>query len=437
MAATFSNIQAMFKQRYGNWIEPLPDVHTLADLAPFIPGENRPGLGYNFPVLTGVEHGQTANVDNSAFAINPAIDSQIFNANLDGATILIQAVVSYDTIYKSLNGTGNGSQGGAFKTALDQMVQAMLLGGNLYRELALAYGPGTGTALASNIGAITTNVTGGAFAGIGTQKVVRLSEASWISGLWIMAQNMLVDIYQADGTTPRQLAVQVFNRVNTTTTRLTLAATTASTGTIAAGDLLTPFGWRTKSCFGIEAIYNNGGILFGINAANVAPWQCQIFPAGGQLTRAKILGYCAQISVNGVTTGGELLVSAPTFADLAEEASQLQRYTQNTDKTKRQGASELMYETACGDVTVMVYNYDKQSQAFFVAKDNLKRVGSTDLTMKPVGGGAEGFFTHLTSNAGAQMKVFSNQAPVFEKPYQNFLINGIVNSASSGKILDA
>jgi hypothetical protein len=433
MAASFTAIQGMFKQRYGNWIEPLPDIHTLADKGTFIPGENRPGLGYNFPVLTGIEHGQTANVDNSAFPINPAIDSEVLNANLDGATILIQAVVSYDTIYKSLNGTGNGSSGGAFKTALDQMVQAMLLGGNLYRELALAYGPGTSTAVASNIGAITANVTGGAFPG---SKTVRLSEASWISGLWIVARNMLVDIYQADGLTPRELGVTVTNRVNTTQTRIVLTKG-SGTGTIAAGDVLVPFGWRTKSCFGIEAIYNNTTTLFGINAAVVAPWQCQIFPAGGQLTRAKILGYCAQISVNGVDSGGDLFVSAPTFADLAEETAQLQRYTANTDKTKRQGASELMYETACGDVRIVVYTLQKQGQAFFIANDNFRRVGSTDLTMKPIGGGAEGFFTHLTTNAGAQMKVFSNQAPVFEIPYRNFMINGIVNSANSGRIVDA
>jgi hypothetical protein len=427
MAITYANIQGMFKQRYGRWIEPLPDEHTLADFGDFIPSENRPGLGYNFPVLTGVEHGQTANVDNSAFTLNAPIDSQVLNANLDGATILVQSQVSYDIIYKSLNGAGNGPNGGSFKTALDQAVQAMLMGAGLYRELALAYGPGTSTAAASNIGVVGASISG---ANLAAPQVVTLTTASWIPGLWILMQNALVDIYQSDGTTLRDSGVTVQSRPSTTLTRLQLFKT-ASVAVVAANDIIVPTGWRTKSCFGLEAIYNNATTIFGINAATVAPWRCMTFGAGSAaLTRAKIMAYAAQVSINGTKNGGKLFVSAPTFADLAEEASQLQRYTGNTDKVKRQGASSLTYETAAGVIEVVVYQYGKQGQAMFVAADNFRRVGSTDLTMKPIGGGAEAFFTHLTSAAGAQMKIFSNQAPVFEMPYRNFLVTGITNTAA-------
>jgi hypothetical protein len=431
--ASVPSVNGMFKQRYGRWIDPLPDEHTLADFGDFIPSENRPGLGYNFPVLTGLELGQTANVDGSAFALNPAVDSTVLNANLDGATILLQSVVSYDTIYKSLNGTGNGNQGPAYKTALDQTVQAMLQGAALYRELALAYGPGTSTAVASNIGVVGGSVSG---ANLGATQVVYLTEASWIPGLWIIAtgtNGMKVDIYQTDGTTLRETNVNVDARPSTTQTRLQLTKA-ASAATVAANDKIVPLGWRTKSCFGLEAIYNNTGSIFGINAANVAPWRCMTFGAGGAMSRAKIMAMAAAVSINGVKNGGKLFVCAPTFADLAEEANALQRYTANTDKVKRQGASQLIYETAAGQVEVVVYQYAKQGQAFFISNDNFRRVGSTDLTMRPIGGGAEAFFTHLTGNAGAQMKIFSNQAPVFEMPYRNFLITGIANNTANGGV---
>lgn len=430
MAASLSNVNGMFKQRYGRWIEPLPDEHTLADFGEFIPGENRPGLGYNFPVLTGIEHGQTANVDGSAFLLNPAIDSQVLNANLDGATILLQSVVSYDVIYKSLNGTGQGSSGGAYKTALDQAVQAMLMGAAMYRELALAYGPGTSTAVASNIGVVFSSISG---ANLAAPQVISLTTASWIPGLWILAQNMVVDIYQADGSTVRELGVTVQSRVSPSKTQLQLFKT-GSTATVAAGDKIVPQGWRTKSCYGLESIYNNTGSIFGINAGSVAAWRCMTFSAGGQLSRAKIMSMAAAVSINGAKNGGKLFVCAPTFADLAEEANQLQRYTGNTDTIKRQGAAQLFYETAAGRIEVVVYQYGKQGQAFFVSNDNFRRVGSTDLTMRPIGGGAEAFFTHLTNNAGAQMKIFSNQAPVFEMPYRNFLITGITNNSSNGGV---
>jgi hypothetical protein len=427
VAATYTNIQAMFKERYGNWIDPLPESNTLAELGTFIPGENRPGLGYNFPVLTGIEHGQTPDISNSAFSINPAIDSNIVNARLDGATILLQSVVSYDVIYKSLNGAGNGNQGGAFKTALDQMVEAMLRGAELYREIALGYGPGTATAAASNIGVVNTTA-----AALSTHPVVILTAASWIPGLWIMMQNALVDLYQSDGTTPRELGVTVEGRPNPARSWITLFK--SGIGTLpTANDIIVPYQWRLKSCYGLEAIFNNTGTLFGINASLVAPWRCSSFASGGQLTRAKIMGYCAQISVNGATDGFTLLVSAATFADLAEEAAALQRYTGNTDKVKRQGASHLTYETAAGLCDVKVWQLAKQGQAFGISSDNFRRVGSTDITMRPIGGmGDEGFFTHLTDRAGAQMKVFSNQAPVFEMPFRNFIITGIANSGSSG-----
>lgn len=431
--ASFTSIQGNFKQRYGRWIDPLPDEHTLADFGDFIPSENRPGLGYNFPVLTGLELGQTANVDNTAFALNPAVDSTVLNANLDGATIMLQSVVSYDTIYKSLNGTGNGSSGGAYKTALDQTVQAMLQGAAMYRELALAYGPGTSTAVASNIGIVGGSVSG---ANLGATQTVYLTEASWIPGLWIIAtgtNGMKVDIYQADGTTLRETNVNVDARPSTTQTRLQLTKA-ASAATVAANDRIVPLGWRTKSCFGLEAIYNNTSTIFNINAATVAPWRCMTFSAGGAMSRAKIMAMAAAVSINGVKNGGKLFVCAPTFADMAEEANALQRYTANTDKVKRQGASQLIYETAAGQIEVVVYQYAKQGQAFFISGDNFRRVGSTDLTMRPIGGGAEAFFQHMPLNAGASLRIFSNQAPVFEMPYRNFLITGIQNNTANGGV---
>jgi len=431
--ASFASVQGMFKQRYGRWIDPLPDEHTLADYGDFIPSENRPGLGYNFPVLTGLELGQTANVDNTAFALNAAVDSTVLNANLDGATIMLQSVVSYDTIYKSLNGTGNGNSGGAYKTALDQTVQAMLQGAAMYRELALAYGPGTSTAVASNIGVVGGSVSG---ANLGATQTVYLTEASWIPGLWIIAtgtNGMKVDIYQTDGTTLRETNVNVDARPSTTQTRLQLTKA-ASAATVAANDKIVPLGWRTKSAFGLESIYNNTGTIFGINASTVAPWRCMTFSAGGAMSRAKIMAMAAAVSINGVKNGGKLFVCAPTFADMAEEANALQRYTANTDKVKRQGASQLIYETAAGQVEVVVYQYAKQGQAFFIANDNFRRVGSTDLTMRPIGGGAEAFFQHMPSNAGASLRIFSNQAPVFEMPYRNFLITGIQNNTANGGV---
>jgi hypothetical protein len=443
VAQTYSNINGLFKVRYGRWIEPLPDEHTLADFGDFIPAESRPGSGYAFPVLTAIEHGQTADNTNNAFTLNPAVDSNVKQAQLDGSTILLQSVVSYDTIYKSLNGSGQGNQGGAFKTALDQAVQAMLMGAGLYRELALAYGPGSGATLLSNIGVINSNVSA---TNVSVNTTISLTQASWIPGLWILAQNMLIDIYNSAGTTLQSNGIKIVGRPDPAKAQLTIIAqspqnTTGPTFSPVAGNVIVPYGWFGKSCVGLEGIYNNSGLLFGIDASQVAPWRANVFSAGfAALTRAKVMSFAAIVSINGAKNGGRLFVSAPTFAALAEEFNSVMTPSQsgisavstydgnNNKRDKEIGSSSLAYVTAAGVIEVVVYQYAKQGQALFIANDNFRRVGSTDLTMRPIGGGAEAFFTHLTTQSGAQMKIFSNQAPVFEIPYRNFLVNNIVNT---------
>lgn len=429
----YANLQGNFKKRYGPWIDALPDDHTLADTGPFVSREMRSGLDYNIPVLTGLELGQTANVDNSAFTINPSVGTTIATATLDGGTILTTADLSYDTIFKGLNGAGNGNGGSAFKNTLDLTVEGLVRGAALYRELALGYGPGTSAAVASNIGVVNASISG---ANLAAPQVVTLTVASWIPGLWIVATNMPVDIYQADGTTPRDGAatpaspIVVQGMTSPSQTRLQLFRS-GSAAVVATNDVIVPIGWRTKSCFGLEAIYNNATTLFGINAATVMPWRCVVIPVGGVLTRGMILGAGARMAINGVRDGMTLMASPYTFADLAEEASALRRWT-DSSTAREQGASTLTYDTPAGTITVKVWNFSKAGQAFLIAKaaDNFVRVGSTDNTMRPIGGGAEGFFTNSTTIAGAQMKCYSNQAPLFQKPYWNALMNGIVNTPS-------
>lgn len=427
-----SYVNGLFKKRYGRWIDPLPDEHTLADFGDFVPRDSRPGLSYDFPVLTAVEHGQTADNSGTAFTLNAAIPSNVLNASLNGSTIMLRTLVPYDVIYASLNGTAmSGSQGGAFKTGLDQSMEAMLMGAGLYRELALAWGPGTGAAITSDIGVVSA-ISGS----IATGQTLTFTTASWIPGLWILGQNMLVDIYASDGSTLVNAGVTVTNRVDSSTARIVVTKATGSNA--AVGNRLVPTGWRTTSCVGLEGIYRNVGSLFNINAATVAPWQCSVFSSGGALTRAKIIGYAAQISLNGCRMGGKLFVSAQTFATLAEEFAQVTfgttgvaavtNYSGNANQdNKRIGTTGIVYATSAGPIEVVAYQYQKQALAFFIANDNFRRVGSTDLTMRPIGGGAEAFFQQADSNAGAQMRIYSNQAPVFEIPYRNFLITNITS----------
>lgn len=426
--SSVANLGGFFKQRYGDFINPLPSDNTIADFGKFVQQDRRPGDKYNFPIQVGLEHGQTANTDGSAFPLNSAIDSQTKNALLEGATIALIGNVPYDVLFKASNGAGNGSQGGSFMTAMDYKVKALMQSGELYRELSLLYGPGSGAVNnGGNIGVVSASKSG---ANLGANQFIIITRATWIPGMWNQMINALVDIYQSDGTTIRDTGVTVVSVPVTVAGSVGCEVKlfkSASSATVATGDIIVPTGWRAKTCFGLQPILENATTLFGIDASIYPMWNSVKYVTSGTLGRAKILNMAAQLFPNGPRNGGKLFVSGPTFADLAEEADALQRYTENTDAIKRQGAENLLYKSPIGNIEVAVHTYMKQDFAFFLATDQLKRVGASDLTFR--GDGMDDWFLlQLPSNAGFQMRIYSNQAPVLEIPYWCAEISGFTNS---------
>ena len=425
--SSLANWTGNFKQRYGRFINPLPEENSMAEMAPFEQQDYRPGLGYNFPVVVGNEHGQTADVSNTAFAFNAAIDSSILNASLDGATVGLVGNVPYDVSFKGNNGAGNGSRGGAFWKPYDLKVKMLVQAANLYRELLLLYGCGGAsfTTPAANIGVIaTTPAPAGTFT---AGNVSSLTVASNAPGIWNQMTNALVDVH--NGATPRETGVTVVG-YNADTGALSLSKAGSAVVPV-AGDVIVPAGWKQKSAVGLQAIMQNAGILFNINAALVPMWKCVTIAVGGQMSRDVILGMASRLFPNGLTGGGRLFVSGPTFADLVKQTFDLQRYEGNSDSVKQQGAEKLTYKTAIGLVEVVLHRYMKNGIALFFPHGKVKRIGSTDITFKGDGPN-EFFFLELPSNAGYQLRAMQNQAPVIEIPYHAAIFTGIANSATSG-----
>jgi hypothetical protein len=424
--SSYSNWQPNFKERYGSWVNPLPSEMTLADFAPFVSREMRPGRTYNFPIVVQEEHGQTRNADHSAFGLNPAVDSVVKEASLSGAEILIRGQIPYGVRAKGMNGAGNGNTGGAFWESMDLKVEHLMIAGEREREIDLAYGCGTGSTLAANIGVINNaSVSGSITAGL----VVNLTRASWIPGLWIHMVGAKVDIYQSDLSTLRESDVSV-SAPDATNCRITLTKS-GSAATIASGDVIVPASARTKSAYGIQAMLENTGTIHGISAASYPMWKSVSYSAGsGTMTRQKIGRLAAQLFPNGLTNGGKLFVSGPTFADLAEEADALQRFTGNGRDVARQGENRLEYKSPIGLITVELYKYMKQGIAFFLANDNVKRVGETDLTFS-LDGSDRWFFKELENNAGSEIRIYSSQAPCLEIPYHCGIVTDLVNGGDA------
>jgi len=372
-----------------------------------------------------LEHGQTASRAGGLFTLNAAIGAEIPRAELDGSTIMHRIQYAWDDVYASLNGdlTSYG----------DIMSKKLKAGGkaaSLYRDLALAYGPGAGSVLAANIGVIST--TAGA---LSTSPTVRLTRASYIQGLWPSMRNALVDIYQADGSTLRVADVTVLGTPNQNKTHVRLFKS-GSAVTPTATDVIVPKGWRQNSCIGLEAIANTQtGTIFTVDVSAITQFRTlQMDAAAGPLTRKLIREWAARVAANGSKQGGVLKCAGSAFAGLAEEFSALNRDT-TMGGVKKQGESKLVFETPAGDISVEVWDCCKQGQAMYFANSaNAYRVGTTDNTMRPIKGLNEGFLTPLIDQAGCQSVMYSNQAPFIEEPWHNFIVSNIV---SPGDAADA
>ena len=432
-------LQGNFRIKYGPWIDALPEINSFAESLPFQPQARRPGEKYRVGFLSGIEHGQTASRAGGLFTLNSPIGSEVPYAELDGSTIIMRAQYAWDDVYASLNGASQsgGGDAGAYNDTMSLQMKAKGMGGSLYRDLALAYGPGATSTIAANIGVVKTTA-GGTLA---TARDIFLTKASWIRGLWPSMKNALVDIYQSDGQTKRSLGVKVSGVPNQNKTQIRLGGAGAAGGdtpgaTVTAGDLIVPFGWLGQSCIGIEPVMKTQtGALWGITDVSVIPqFRSLLFDAGGPLTRKLIRQYAAVLADNGSKKGGRLKVAGSVFSSLAEEYSAVNRDT-SKGGVKRQGESALVFETPAGDISVEVWDLAKQGQAIYIANtSNAYRIGTTDNTMRPIKGLNEAFLTPLIDKAGCQSMMYSNQAPFVEQNWHNMLITGIT---SDGDIVDS
>ena len=173
MATSVANVANWLKITYGTPIELQPTETSVAKYAPFIPQEKRPGEKYVRPVRLQHEQGFTYNSDHSAFTILAAKDSNVKRAELEGAEILGAADVSYGIASKM--GTKNSESARAYKQAVGEVIEGLMLGGEIRRELALLYGPGaSGLANLGVVEAVVSAVT--------TTLVVSVTRASYAPG---------------------------------------------------------------------------------------------------------------------------------------------------------------------------------------------------------------------------------------------------------------
>lgn len=412
-----SQMNAQLKTRYGRFVDPLPDEDTMAREIPF-ESATKIGRDFRFPVYLSMPGGSKWNDAHDAFAVPTAIAPVMEEATIAGSEWLGLDNIAYSDLFTT-QGTENAQM-----TASDVKVLGLSKLGQMMRELAINYGPGSTSTAATNIGVVSASISG---ADLAAPQVVSITAATWIPGLWPMMTNQLLDVYDTTGVTAQETGVTVQSMV-AATNRLTLYKA-ASAVTVAATDILILSTALDVSCYGLEAIAANTGSLFGISATTYAQWRMGSYSCGdAAIERSDVLSIGAQANSRGVMDGGTLWVSPNAFVDLSEEANELLRTAPGSNDVVRQGASQLIYQTPCGQISVRSYRYMKQSKGRFLPKGIAKRPGATDLTFRDPMSKDDWFLHQLSGYAGLQMRCYFDQAVILEQPHLAFEVSGIVST---------
>ena len=423
--------------RYAPFITPTPGETSLRKWIPLVPPKQRNGLKMQYPVRAAFSHGQTVTPNGTIGNLNAARSGVDLMAEIDATNLYMREVISYDSMMRGSNGASKDGNAAAYWDPYDKIVKNMQDGMEYYSEIALMFGPGTASTIVDDIGVVaTTPVAGGSATTYdgGTGPVVQLTKASWAAGLWNLAGNggqtgagMLVDVLNSAGTATVETNVTIIGVGDPALCQVKMLGGTTGGVTVTAGHRFLPAGWYQGQSIGLGGILKNTATFANISAAANAFWRSRALNAAGPLTAAKLLIALAKMKANGVTTGLTGFIHALHFSDLVNETTALTRWNNaddgSTGDVKVFGAERIEFMSACGPVTLITHNFQKQGEAIFLPKKETVRVGASDITMRGIDDGK--IFLELQDKTGSEVRSMCQQAPLVKVPAHALRVFGI------------
>lgn len=429
-----------FTDRYGAFLNPLPEQSSFREFLKFAKSSDRSGKQFRYPVQAAISHGQTSDKTGTAFTLNAARPGTEVEAILDGTDLIVRETFPYSAMLKARNGTSLQGDAAAYWDPMDKVMMTTLRSMELYNELMLMWGPGSGATGLSNIGVIATTAV---FAGTGpnygsaTHPIVQLTAASWAAGIWNnmgsgggSGSGALVDIYQSDMTTLVVADVQIEGVVDPSLCQVQMFKS-GSAVAVAATHVVIPKGWLATSSVGVGGILRNTGTFANISALTNPFWRARSMSAVGAMSASKFLAITAKLMSNGGKNGLTAWCNPIVFSDLVDATINNTRWINGSDggsnKVKEQGADTLQFITAVGTCTLKRHSYMKQGEMWLLEPETSMRIGASDITFRGANGN-EGFFLELTNAAGSEIRAMSQQAALLTVPYHNAILTGITST---------
>jgi len=409
---TVSTLNGNFKEVYADKIKQLvPDNVMLLNMVDFLPSDKALGNEYHQPVILGHEHGFSyGGTDGSAFALNDAIAGVVKDAKIQGYEYVLRTQISYAAASRA------AASKAAFERSTKLIVANMIRSFAKRLEISMFYGQ---TPLAT-VGAGTTTTS------------LAIPAADWAAGVWVGSEQAEVELFDGSSNTLRGSAK--INAVDLTARTLGLASAIAGA---ASGDTLYFKSAKIQGSAGhndlkgLQSIIQESATLFNISTSSYSLWKGNTYSAGSaDLSFEKIQEAIAVAVEKGLDEDVTCIVNHKTWAKLLTDQAALRMYDSSYSReVAENGSQSIKFHSQNGSVEIRPCTYVKESLAFVLPTKTLMRVGSTDITFKLPGQEYEDrFFRELESNAGFELRAYTDQALFCDTPGKLVLITNIVNS---------
>jgi hypothetical protein len=369
------------------------------------------------------EHGVTysaANPTLGAFALQDAVAAVFKDAQVEGSQMLIRSQMSYEAAARASNDKK------AFVKATSLMVKNMVNSMAKRLEISNLYGRRNLGQIASGTGAMGS-------------RTYTISTQQWASGIWAGSEGMRLDVVDTatnSGSTVilNANAAVVIGSVDLSARQLSVtgnaADLTAIDGAIATGAFMIPRGSLNNDVYGLDRIVTNTGTLYNIDASSYALWRGNVVDNSPvALSFAKILNALARAVERGLDEDVVCMLSPKTWANISTDQAALRRYDDSYKGSKLEnGSVEYSFFGQNGRIDIVSSIYVKEGECFIFPPKLLKRIGAMDISFKMPGRPQEEFFLELVSNAGYELRAYTDQTLFAEAPAKLVKIFNIVNS---------
>lgn len=409
---TASTLSSWLKEIYADQIQNLiPEGVRLIKMIPFKAGDKELGSAYHQPVALTHEHGFT--VGSGAFTLNDHVAASYADAQVTGVNLLLRTAISYDAAAKA------SSSKKAFVKWSEQVVTNMTSSFTKRLEVLAFYGR-------SSLGKVS------AVSDSSGTNTITLTDASWASGIWAGSEGCTLDCYSATsgGTQRNSNAVLTISAVSLTNKTVTVTGNSTDTAAITANDFLFFRGFRGSEMYGIDAICTNTGSLYNISAATYALWKGNSYSAGSAaLTMSKIQAAVATGVAKGLDEKVTVFCSPGAYANLNSDMAALRKFDGSYRSGKGEnGFESLSYFGVNGEIEIIPSIYVKEGEAFCIPVKQCMRIGASDVTMAMPGSNQDQLVLQLPSNAGYEMRLFTDQTVFAQRPAWCVKLVDIVNS---------